>query len=127
VSYSIHQVPGRLRINSPILYRNAESASHAQQCLDTRTGILSAKVSPLTGSITIYYNSRVTSAVQIMNYLTEGGFISEDAAPAAHGFSKIRLLAPDKGVWLVANVVINLIFKSVVDSSVGLLVGKVSI
>ncbi len=98
-------------------------ANYAKAFLDTRPGILSCKVSVLTGSITVYYNPAETDALSILDLLNEGGIVSDSAATKPSGVP-LRFMAPDKGVWFIANVVISLFLKSVVDHSVGSVFGR---
>jgi hypothetical protein len=69
----VHNVPGRIRIKSPVLKGNAVEAERVQALLTIQPGIHSAYANPLTGSVIIGYDEGKTGSSQIMDTLEAAG------------------------------------------------------
>jgi hypothetical protein len=92
-------------------------ADFAKQYLDTRRGILSAKTSTLTGSITVYYDPSQITTLDILETLTEGGVVSDKIERPLHSFR----IAPDKGIWFLAKALVSLLPKTqLINHPIGL-------
>jgi len=60
MSYYMHNVPGRLRIKSPLLKRNNDAGDELKKALSTIQGVAAVDFNPTTGSLLVNYNHRVT-------------------------------------------------------------------
>jgi hypothetical protein len=83
-----HHVPGRLRVRTTSVKRNASAAASVRARLSAASGVTSSHVSTVTGSILVHYDVRLTNATAICSMLdehhcsTEAGSIAPEA-PAA--------------------------------------------
>ena len=68
MSYYIHDVPGRLRIKSPVLRKNKLAATAAERLMAGTNGVKSRRVNLLTGSLLINYNPTVTKHHELVTY-----------------------------------------------------------
>jgi copper chaperone CopZ len=89
----IHHVPGRLRVNTPVLKRNEFRARQLKSYLEGMHGVLRADTSIVTGSVVIKYDTDMVSSAVILNSLHDLGYIqnihvSEQAAQAAPQMQK---------------------------------------
>lgn len=53
---TIHQIPGRLRLRIPLLYKNREKGRNIKKALGSCLGITSIVSNPVTGSLVIVYH-----------------------------------------------------------------------
>ncbi|MBV8842657.1 MAG: heavy-metal-associated domain-containing protein [Bryobacterales bacterium] len=70
----IHHVPGRLRVTSSKVKRNPASVAPLERSLQALAGVRSASVSAVTGSILVFYDSKVTSAEHLLKDLHARGY-----------------------------------------------------
>ena len=90
----IHHVPGRLRVNTPVLKRNEFRAGQLKSYLERMHGVLRADASIVTGSVVIKYDTFLVSADVILNSLRDLGYIqhlhvSEQAGQAPSQMQKV--------------------------------------
>jgi copper chaperone CopZ len=71
----IHHVPGRLRVNTPVLKKNETRARQLKFYLEGMYGVLRADTSIVTGSVLIKYDTGLLSADVILNSLRDLGYI----------------------------------------------------
>lgn len=76
----IHNVPGRVRIKSDVLKRNADFVDEIRKALSTIMGIGTVDINLTTGSILIHYNPKVTNCEEIVVFLKRGGFFDSTRA-----------------------------------------------
>jgi copper chaperone CopZ len=75
MSCYMHNVPGRLRIKTPLIKKNINLAAHVEKFLGQISGVESLVTNALTGSVTITYDSKkVTSQMLIETLKTRGIF-----------------------------------------------------
>lgn len=98
MSYYIHQIPGRLRIKSPVVRRNEAVAVTVETFLKTIDGIRSVAVNTLTGSITIHYSPRVVTPEIVLEALKCKGYF--DASKAKTHDQVIYSAASNVGFFL---------------------------
>ncbi len=70
MSYYLHDVPGRMRIQIPALKRNSERAQDVQELLDSLSGVKSTSVNPVTGSVIVLYDPQVVHSSTILTLLS---------------------------------------------------------
>lgn len=80
MSYYIHQIPGRLRIKSPLIKRNQSAAQTVEGLVAGICGVRSVAVNIVTGSIVIRYNFRAVSSGTILNVLKCNGYFDPSKA-----------------------------------------------
>ena len=66
-----HHVPGRLRVRTTSVKRNASAAASVRARLSAASGVTSSEVSTVTGSILVHYDVRLTNATAICSILDE--------------------------------------------------------
>jgi hypothetical protein len=62
----LHELPGRLRVRSPLFRRHPERATALQKSLESVDGVRSAVVNPVTGSVTIHYDCGRTNPTMLL-------------------------------------------------------------
>lgn len=82
MSHYIHHLPGRLRVKSPHLKRNARNADHARNHLGGMDGVLNTEANLVTGSLLITYDVNRVGAETLLRSLQELGHV-QDPNPAA--------------------------------------------
>ena len=85
MTHYIHHVPGRLRVQTPLLKRDENRAQAAEQFLLPLEGITAVRVSTLTGSITVNYQKDVISSDAILKALELRGYYRPDSVRHAEG------------------------------------------
>lgn len=80
MSYYLHNVPGRLRLKSPIVRRNNEAASEIKKALSSISGIATVDINLLTGSILINYNTKAVNYKDIVAILQRKGYFDSSRA-----------------------------------------------
>jgi len=80
MSYYLHQVPGRLRVRTPLIKGNEERASEIQTLLRSIYGVQSTSVNTVTGSVVIHYDPRAVGPNTITDFLAEAGFFDQSKA-----------------------------------------------
>ncbi len=80
MSYYMHNVPGRLRVKSPLLKRNAGAAEELKKTLSTMPGIAAVDFNPTTGSLLINYNHKAASHQDIVRLLERKGYFDSTKA-----------------------------------------------
>lgn len=80
MSYYLHNVPGRLRVKSPLLKRNSAAADELKMALSTIQGIAAVDFNPTTGSLLINYNHRTTNHEDIIGLLERKGYFDRGKA-----------------------------------------------
>jgi hypothetical protein len=75
MAHYIHHVPGRLRVNTPVLKKNGPRARQLKSYLEGMNGVLQAETSIVTGSVVIRYDRCLVSSTSILNSLHDLGYI----------------------------------------------------
>ena len=78
----LHHVPGRLRVRSAAVKRNAARAATVEQFVTGLHGVREVDVRTVTGSVTVFYDPELTSPDAIIAALRGAGYVSPDADPA---------------------------------------------
>ena len=80
MSYYIHDVPGRLRLKSPIIKRNRDVANEVERLMETVDGIDMVNINLVTGSLLVNYNPKITKYHDIVNLLQTNGYFDHSKA-----------------------------------------------
>jgi len=78
--YYIHNVPGRLRLKSPVVRKNQEVADEIKKMLGTMNGIAVVEINLVTGSILINYNPKTLQYKDIISLLQKKGYFDMSKA-----------------------------------------------
>lgn len=95
MSYYIHNVPGRLRIKSPVIKNNKNIANELKKSLSTLYGVATVDINPITGSILINYNSKSVKHTDIVDILQRKGYF--DASKAVNNDEYLHKAASKAG------------------------------
>ena len=71
----IHHVPGRLRVNIPVLKKDEVRVRQLRCYLEGMHGLLQAETSIVTGSVVIKYDPSLTNSATILDFLRDLGYI----------------------------------------------------
>lgn len=80
MSYYLHDVPGRLRIKTPLLKRNEQAAYAVRKALGTIQGVATVDINTITGSLLVNYNPKAVRSGEIVAELTRRGFFDPERA-----------------------------------------------
>ncbi|MBZ0159209.1 MAG: hypothetical protein K8G79_03585 [bacterium] len=80
MSHYIHDIPGRLRVRTPVIQRNPHLAQEVYGLLAVLRGIESVTVKVVTGSIVIHYDHKVIRSREIIAALTHAGYFDPTKA-----------------------------------------------
>jgi hypothetical protein len=69
MTYYVHQVPGRLRVKSPILKHQPLKCQRVVESLGGHCGIHNVRVNHLTGSVVVNYDPAEIEEERILNIL----------------------------------------------------------
>ena len=86
MSYYLHNVPGRLRVKSPLLRRNSPAADEVRKALSLIPGVATVDFNPTTGSLLINYNHRSTNPDDIIGLLERKGYFDRAKASTNEGY-----------------------------------------
>ena len=96
--YYCHHVPGRIRVKLPDLKQEPAEAERAMKALNGVEGVTAVKVTPLTGSVVVLYDSDQTAHDRILAILQEEGLF--DASLAFSNDEQVKKAVSDVGLRL---------------------------
>ena len=80
MDYYTHNVPGRLRVRTPLVKGNRTSARHVEGLVKQLRGVDSADVNTTTGSVVVRYRPKTISSDVILNTLENEGLFDSSKA-----------------------------------------------
>lgn len=80
MSYYMHNVPGRLRVKSPLVRKNQDIADDIRKSLSTMQGIATVDINLTTGSILVNYNPKTIHHEDIVSLLQRKGYFDKSKA-----------------------------------------------
>ena len=80
MTYYIHDIPGRLRVKSPVLRFNYSAEKKIAALLKALTGVESVAFNGATGSCLIYYDRSMTCRDDIVSVLSGNGYLNPPEA-----------------------------------------------
>lgn len=101
MSHYIHDIPGRLRVRTPVIQRNHHLAQEVSGLLAMLRGIHTVTVKVVTGSIVIHYDQRVIRSREIIATLTHGGYFDPRKAMTHDDYLHAACVKTGKIVWKV--------------------------
>lgn len=75
--YYVHEVPGRLRVKIPSLRSSAEQAQKIQGLLHELSGVESASVNSVTGSVLVLYDRDAVDSEELLEALEDHGYLDK--------------------------------------------------
>jgi hypothetical protein len=76
MTHYIHDIPGRLRVKSPVLRFNYSAEKAIAALLNALAGVESVAFNGTTGSCLIYYDRSMTCRNDIVSVLSENGYFN---------------------------------------------------
>jgi copper chaperone CopZ len=98
MSYYMHNVPGRLRIKSPVIKNNKNVANELKKTLSTLYGVATVDINLTTGSLLVNYNYKVVKHTDIVDILQRKGYF--DASKAVSNDEYIQRAASKAGALI---------------------------
>ena len=80
MNYYVHNVPGRLRIKTPMVKRSRSSARCVEGLMMQLRGVNSTIVNTTTGSVVVLYEREIISSDVILNALENEGLFDSSKA-----------------------------------------------
>lgn len=109
MSYYIHNVPGRLRIKSPVIKNNKTVADELRKNLSILYGIATVDINLITGSLLINYNPKVIKYIDIVEILQRKGY-----------FDMSKAITNDEYLYRAASKAGTIIGKSIFSTFTGM-------
>jgi copper chaperone CopZ len=95
MSYYMHSVPGRLRIKTPLIKGNDQTAKHVEKFLEQIQGVQSIITNTLTCSVLINYDPKKVTPQTLLDVLQTRGIF--DASKAVTNDQYIHASASKAG------------------------------
>lgn len=119
MSHYIHHVPGRLRVKSPGLKRNAHAAEETRDHMARLLGVESTEVNTVTGSLVVKYDTRLVGGHTLINTLRSLGHLLPH-----HGHGEIHQSGSGIG-QKVSDTVVNKLLETVIERSATALIAAI--
>lgn len=110
MKFYIHDIPGRLRVKSPLLKNNTNAEFELRKALSTLEGLGVVETNLITGSILIHYNAKKLNKNDILRLLINRGYFDPSKAVTNDEYIK-------KTVEKTGNFVVKSFVGTVIDSS----------
>lgn len=110
MQFYVHNVPGRLRVRSPLLKRNKNISDDLKKTLSCINGVATVDINLTTGSLLIHYNPKTLNHETILEELQRKGFIEIEKAVTNDEYVK-------QGVTNALNFAGRVAFGSVLEKS----------
>lgn len=102
MSYYMHNVPGRLRVKTPVIKGNTAMSERVTNFLDTVDGVTSITANTVTGSIVVLYDPLTVSHKQLVDALSRKGYFDHTKAVTNDQYVH---KAASKASWTLGKVV----------------------
>lgn len=80
MSYYLHDVPGRLRIRTPLIKKKHDMVDDVHSVLRPVYGISGISVNPVTGSIVVNYDPKIINSRAIVEKMSMAGYFDHSKA-----------------------------------------------
>lgn len=80
MSYYIHDVPGRLRMKTPVIKRNRSIANEVERLIGSVNGVDNVDINLTTGSLLVNYDPKTTKQHEIIDLLQGKGYFDSSRA-----------------------------------------------
>ena len=82
----MHQVPGRIRLHTPMLQNNPEKVKQFEGFIRQIKGMTSVETNPVTGSALLLYDERVPNCEQVIGVLETNCYFNISKAITSDGY-----------------------------------------
>jgi copper chaperone CopZ len=107
MGYYLHDVPGRMRVKSPLVKNNPGAANDIKNLLSLIHGVNSTEFNLTTGSVLIYYHPDKLNRGDLIDLLSEKGY-----------FDKSKAVTNDQVIQSAAEGTLSFFGKSIVSDLV---------
>jgi hypothetical protein len=114
MSYYLHNVPGRLRVKSPLLRRNNAAGDEVRKALSTIQGVATVDFNPTIGSLLINYNHKTTKHEDIIGLLERKGYFDRRKAESNEGYIQT---AAEKTGRIIGKAALGIAIEKAVEGS----------
>jgi len=108
MSYYMHNVPGRLRIKSPVIKNNKNIVNELKKALSMLDGVAVVDINTTTGSVLINYNYKKIKHKDILEFLQRKGY-----------FDISKAMSNDEYIHKTAEKIGTVVGKSIFNAFVG--------
>jgi hypothetical protein len=118
---NLHHVPGRLRVRSPRVKRNAALAEAARRELGQVAGVTGVRVNEVTGSITLTYEPGTLGKQDLLERLHGRGWIGAEllVEPAAPGIAgRLLDVSAARAGQVLAKATLGLLIEKAIERAV---------
>lgn len=122
MAHYIHHVPGRLRLRTPRLKRDAQRAAAAEALVQTIEGVTEVRANSVTGSLTVAYQRDVVSADAILEALAQRGYYEPELVQ--HADRQLPAMAARAGDVL-GKALFGMVLEKAVERSAFALIGAI--
>lgn len=122
MAHYIHHVPGRLRIRTPRLKRDAIRAEAAEAFVLTIEGVTAARANSVTGSLTVAYQRDVVGAETILEALALHGCYQPELVQ--HADHQLPHMAARAG-GVLGKALFGMVLEKAVERSAFALIGAI--
>jgi copper chaperone CopZ len=122
MAHYIHHVPGRLRLRTPRLKRDAQRAAAAEALVQTIEGVTEVRANSVTGSLTVAYQRDVVSAGAILEALAQRGYYEPELVQ--HADRQLPAMAARAGDVL-GKALFGMVLEKAVERSAFALIGAI--
>ncbi len=114
MGYYMHNVPGRLRIKSPVIKNNKNVADELKKTLSMVYGVATIDINLITGSLIVNYNPKVVKYTDIVNILQRKGYFD---ASKAIGYDEYVHRAASKAGSLIGKSLFSTFAKTALEKT----------
>lgn len=101
MSYYLHNVPGRLRIKTPVAKGSHQQAKAIQRVLQSIQGVRETTINTLTGSVMIHYDPKVVSSEEILKALNHQDYFDSSQAITHDQYVQNMIAKISRFIWKV--------------------------
>jgi hypothetical protein len=106
--YYLHDVPGRMRVKSPVIKNNPKAADEIRRLLSLFHGMNSVDFNLTTGSVLIHYHPGKLHRSDLIELLSEKGYF--DRSKAVTNDQVIKSAAEDTINFFCTSIVSDIVF-----------------
>ena len=116
MSYYLHNVPGRLRVQTPVIKGKRDIGQNVLESLTPVNGISSTTCNTLTGSIIINYDSELVGPEEILAALQRAGYV--DLSKVVTKPSSISGIEVSESSAILAKILLGLCVEKAFERSI---------
>ena len=114
MSYYVHNIPGRLRVKTPIVKGDPDTAEDIQKLLEAVVGVDSTAVRTLTGSVIVNYDAKTIDSETILDILKRKGYFDSSKVQTQEDYMET---AVTKAGGLIGKALLGLFLEKAFEGS----------